>query len=166
MWKIVYNLATGICTAVNSRDPETEEGVIYLNPALCAWVNVSPNRYKVVDGALAERPEWAEEEAAKAAAAETQAKKDAIAAERFRRETAGVEYDGMVFKTDRESQQILDSTIEKIRRGLVPGIRWKCENGWYALSLANIDAIEITVLTHVQGSFAWEEAELIAQGLV
>ena len=62
-WKIVYNLVTGICTAVNSRDPQEGEGIIYLDSAVCGWVNVYPERYKVVDGALVERPEWAAEKA-------------------------------------------------------------------------------------------------------
>lgn len=64
MWKIVYTLATGICAAVNSRDPEAGESVIHLDPTQCGWVNVYPERYKVVGGAIEERPEWTEEVAA------------------------------------------------------------------------------------------------------
>lgn len=68
MWKIVYNLATGICVATNSRDPEAGEGVIHLDPTQCGWVNVYPERYKAENGALVERPEWAQEEADREAA--------------------------------------------------------------------------------------------------
>ena len=55
-WKIVYNLTTGIVTAVNSRDAQDGESVIYLDPALCGWANVYPERYRAVDGALEEIP--------------------------------------------------------------------------------------------------------------
>lgn len=60
-WKIVYALATGFCTAVNSRDPQDGEGVLYLDQTQCAWANVYPERYRVENGALVERQEWAEE---------------------------------------------------------------------------------------------------------
>lgn len=63
MWKIVYNLETGIVSAVNSRDQQDGEGVVYLDPTQCGWVNVYRDRYKVVNGFLVERPEWAAEEA-------------------------------------------------------------------------------------------------------
>lgn len=61
-WKIVYNLTTGIVTAVNSRDLQDGEGVLYLDPALCGWANVYPSRYKVVNGTLLERTEWVAEQ--------------------------------------------------------------------------------------------------------
>lgn len=55
-WKIVYTLATGICAAVNSRDPQDGEGVLYLDPTQCAWANVYPERYRVENGAIEEIP--------------------------------------------------------------------------------------------------------------
>lgn len=68
MWKITYNTSTGLCTSCNSRDPQEGESVIYLDLTLCGWVNVYPERYKVVNGELVERPEWAQEEADREAA--------------------------------------------------------------------------------------------------
>ena len=126
-----------------------------------------PRRYRWDGSALVERPEWAQEEAARLAAEEAKTRKSAIAAQRFSMETSGVvePVSGFTILTDRESQQILDSTIEKIRRGLVPSIRWKCKDGWLTLDENNITAIEILVLAHVQGAFAWEESEQIRLGL-
>lgn len=60
MWKITYNTSTGLCTSCNSRDPQDGESLIYLDPKQCGWVNVYPERYKVVNGALEEIP-WAKE---------------------------------------------------------------------------------------------------------
>jgi hypothetical protein len=96
-------------------------------------------------------------------AADTLAKTKAdIAAQRYEMETGGVVYEGMTILTDRESAQILDSTVEKIRRGLMPTIYWKCPEGYLALTAANVDVIEIAVLTHIQTAFAWEKAQLEA----
>lgn len=86
-------------------------------------------------------------------------KKADIARQRWEKETSGVEHDGMIFPTDRESCQILDSAMEKIRRGLIPVIDWKCANGWYQLNAENIDALEVKVLTHVQSAFMWEKQQ-------
>ncbi len=91
-----------------------------------------------------------------------QEQKDRIAAERFSMETSGAAYNGMTILTDRESCQILDSTIEKIRRGLIPSVQWKCPEGYLELTPSNIDVIEIAILTHVQTAFLWEKAQLEA----
>ena len=161
MWKIVYTLATGICTAVNSRDPQDGEGILHLDPTLCAWVNVYPERYKVEAGALVERPEWAEEQAAIEAEKTKESAIAAIAAQRYATETGGVMFGEYQILTDRESQQILDSALEKVRRGLVESIVWKCGNGkWLTIDEANAAQIEGLVLMHVQGAFAWEKSEL------
>lgn len=91
----------------------------------------------------------------------------AIAAQRYAIETGGVMFGEYQIPTDRESQQILDSAIEKIRRGLVPSISWKCGNGkWLTLDSDNIVAVEVAVLSHVQGAFAREKAELERLGLL
>jgi len=119
---------------------------------------LDPSRYMWDGSGLVEWPGWAEEQAAKA----IQEQKDVIAAERYEREIAGIDYNGMNIKTDRESQQILDSLAEKIRRGLVSQINWKCANGWMVLDASNIDEIEVLVLGHVQAAFAWEKQQVDA----
>jgi hypothetical protein len=87
-------------------------------------------------------------------------KKVEISAQRYTMETSGIQYNGVTISTDRESAQILDSVIEKIRRGVVPSIEWKCPEGYITLTAANIDAIELAVLTHIQSAFSWEKAEV------
>jgi hypothetical protein len=85
-------------------------------------------------------------------------KRKTFAAQRFEMETSGVAYGDHIILTDRESCQILDSTIEKIRRGLIPSVDWKCRTGWITIDSSNMDAVELTVLAHVQTAFAWEKS--------
>ena len=87
------------------------------------------------------------------------AEREDIPRQRFEMETAGVEFNGYILKTDRDSQQLLDSTINAIRRGLVTSVNWKCANGWMVMDATNIDAIELLVLTHIQTAFAWEKSQ-------
>ena len=58
--------------------------------------------------------------------------------------------------------------MEKIRRGLVEAIEWKCGDGSYlVLDSSNISEIELIVLNHIQGSFAKEKYynDLVDQGV-
>lgn len=85
-------------------------------------------------------------------------KKSENAAKRYEKETSGVEYNGHLISTDREDWKTMDSNMEKIRRGLVTEIEWKCGDGSYLTLMAdNISEIEILILTHIQGSFAKEK---------
>lgn len=85
-------------------------------------------------------------------------KKAENAAKRYAKEISGIYYDSHLILTDREDINILNSAMEKIRRGLVPNISWKCGDGSYIdLTADNILDIEIAVLTHVQTLFATEK---------
>lgn len=95
-------------------------------------------------------------------------KKAANSAARYAKETSGVDYNGHLILTGREDINILNSAMEKIRRGLVAEIEWKCGDGSYlTLTVNNISEIEFLILTHIQGSFAKEKYynALIDQGI-
>lgn len=95
-------------------------------------------------------------------------KKVANSAARYAKETSGVDYEGHLILTEREDINIFNSAMEKIRRGLVEAIEWKCGDGSYlTLTTDNISDIEILILTHIQGSFAKEKYynDLIDQGI-
>lgn len=95
-------------------------------------------------------------------------KKALNASARYAKEISGVDYNGHLILTEREDINILHSAMEKIRRGLINEIEWKCGDGSYlVLNSSNIDEIEILVLTHIQGSFAKEKYynDLIDQGI-
>lgn len=86
------------------------------------------------------------------------AKKTENASKRYAKETSGVYYNEYFLLTERGDVNIMNATMEKIRRGLVETIEWKCGNGLYfTLTLSNIDEIELLILTHIQTSFATEK---------
>lgn len=84
--------------------------------------------------------------------------------ERYQKEVADLEYDGMIFSYDRESRALLDSAGDKIRRGIVSSVRWTCKNGWYDLTKDNIDALEVAGALQVQEAFDWAEEQIKAIG--
>ena len=83
-----------------------------------------------------------------------EAKKAESARLRYAAETSGVTANGRLFLTTREDVRILESAIDKIRRGLVEEVAWKCGDGKFIrLGANNIDNIEAAILTHIQGCF-------------
>ena len=95
-------------------------------------------------------------------------KKAVNASARYAKEISGVNYNGHLILTEREDVNILNSAMEKIRRGLVVSIEWKCGDGSYlVLDSSNIEEIEIMVLAHIQTSFANERYynDLIDKGV-
>lgn len=86
------------------------------------------------------------------------AKKTENASKRYAKETSGVYYNEYFLLTEREDVNIMNATMEKIRRGLVETINWKCGNGLYlTVTALNISEIELLILTHIQTSFATEK---------
>lgn len=85
-------------------------------------------------------------------------KKKINASIRYDHETSGIYYNGHLILTAREDINNLNATMEKIRRGLIPSISWKCGDGSYIdLTTDNILDIEIAILTHIQSCFATEK---------
>lgn len=162
MSRFIFTTATGRGSGWN-REPRGDEFCVEIDRSVCPTFPSEYRRFQYVDGTLGEYSGWTAEEAEKEKARQL----DDIAAQRYAIETGGAMFGEYQILTDRESQQILDSAIEKIRRGLAPSISWKCGNGkWLTLDTDNIAAVELTVLSHVQGAFAWEKAELERLGLL
>lgn len=85
-------------------------------------------------------------------------KKQENALKRYIKETSGVYYNEYFLLTEREDVNIMNATMEKIRRGLVDSIEWKCGNSLYlSLNNSNIGEIELLILTHIQTSFGTEK---------
>lgn len=159
-WKCIFDSNTLVGTGWD-REPAQGEISRNIDATLCGWFNITPGRYKLVNNIPVEREEWEADQAAIEAERAKEAAIAAIAAQRYAIETGGVMFGEYQILTDRESQQILDSAIEKIRRGLVESIVWKCGNGkWLTIDATNAAQIEGLVLQHVQGAFAWEKSEL------
>jgi hypothetical protein len=155
--KYAYDAVTGEVYGLN-RAGQEEEATGNCTPQELVY-GMYAEKYTVVDGVLAP---LSEEELVKLDIAKEKA--DAIAnvpVLRFEAETRNLEYDGMFFYYKREDRTLLESAMEKIRRGVVGALRWKCANGYYELNADNIVGLEIAGLTQVQAAFIWEEAQVL-----
>lgn len=82
-----------------------------------------------------------------------------ISAQRVAMEEADLDYNGMLIKMDQRSWTKLDSTMNKIRRGVATEIEWHCRNGYLILNSDNIDEIELLGVQQIQDAFAWAKAQ-------
>jgi hypothetical protein len=65
-WKCIFDATTLIGTGCN-REPVSGEIARNIDVTLCGFFNTTPDRYKLENGVLTERPEWPGEEAARQA---------------------------------------------------------------------------------------------------
>lgn len=83
-----------------------------------------------------------------------ESRKAESAQKRYEKEIAGVTVKGRLFLSTREDVRILESAMDKIRRGLVSSVHWKCGDGYFTtLDSSMIDSIEVAILTHIQATF-------------
>ena len=93
-----------------------------------------------------------------------EAKKIESATARYAAETSGLTANGRLFLTTREDVRILESAMDKIRRGMIEEVAWKCGDGKFIkLKANNIESIEAAILTHIQGCF--DKEALIAEAI-
>ena len=89
-----------------------------------------------------------------------EAKKAEIAQARYNAEIAGVTFNGVSIKTDRESQGLITGAALKAMQDPDYTCRWKGINGFIELTAPQIIAIADAVRAHVQSCFD-HEAELL-----
>lgn len=86
-------------------------------------------------------------------------KLEAIAAWRYTKEIRGVSLNGVLVKTDRESQAAINQAYSAMKDGLITSVDWKAaDGGFVVLGLSEITAIAQAVAAHVQGCFTKEKA--------
>ncbi len=85
-------------------------------------------------------------------------KKQRLAEHRFNIETTSINVNGILIRTDRESQAQLQCTVTAIKQGFSSTISWKGENGWLDLNASQISALVPIVIYYVQTCFANERA--------
>ncbi len=86
------------------------------------------------------------------------AKLASLAAYRWQRETAGITVGGVVIKTDRESQSLLNGALKLFDLDpVLGGIDWKGENRWVLVNKATLEAVGLAVGAHVQACFTREK---------
>lgn len=87
-------------------------------------------------------------------------KKQAVAAERYTREVAGVVLpNGAKIATDRESQAQLNSAYTSLKAGFIQSTPWKAENGWSLITLVEVEPVATAVASHVRDCFTWEKEQ-------
>lgn len=83
-----------------------------------------------------------------------------VANERWKRQTSGVEINGIQFHTDRESVSVLtDAGLWAIQDSNYT-VRWKAQNGWVDLSASLIVSAATAVNGYVQACYA-RESEIV-----
>ena len=87
-----------------------------------------------------------------------ESKKQKLAEHRFNIETKSISVNGILIRTDRESQSQLQCTVAAIQQGFSSTISWKGENGWLDLDASQISALVPIVIYYVQTCFANERA--------
>ena len=74
-------------------------------------------------------------------------------------ETGGVEYNGIILKTDEGSIAKITSTVMALQTGMMQSIDWKGHNGWITnVGYEQMIGIATTVSVHIEKSFSTENA--------
>ena len=85
-----------------------------------------------------------------------QQRRSELAAFRYQKETAGITLNGMMIKTDLESQAKITGAWSFSQLNPAVLIDWKGENGWIQIDAPTISVIAGAVAGHVQGCFSQE----------
>ncbi len=83
---------------------------------------------------------------------------DTLADIRYRKETGGIELEGMKILTDRESQAQLTGAYQSLASGLITQTDWKAADGWMTVTKEQIEPVAKAVATHIARCFAAEKA--------
>ncbi len=83
---------------------------------------------------------------------------DTLADIRYRKETSGIELEGMKILTDRESQAQLTGAYQSLASGLITQTDWKAADGWMTVTKEQIEPVAKAVATHIARCFAAEKA--------
>lgn len=85
-------------------------------------------------------------------------KRSEIATRRYDFEASGVSVNGLLIRTDRDSQAVISSTHAAMQAGMLQTVQWKTADGTFAtLDSAGILAIVQAVAVHVQNAFNIEK---------
>ncbi|EEP5311808.1 DUF4376 domain-containing protein [Salmonella enterica] len=82
---------------------------------------------------------------------------DTLADIRYRKETGGIELEGMKILTDRESQAQLTGAYQSLASGLITQTDWKAADGWMTVTKEQIEPVAKAVATHIARCFAAEK---------
>lgn len=139
----------GIYTVTEIK-PEYDAELQYLDGPVATFEN---NVVRATYTAVDKTPERLQEELVAAKAA----KKAELAQHRWEKETGGLTLpNGLVVKTDRESQSLLGGAALQALADETATVEWKGINGWVTLDATQIKALAVAVRQHVQACFSQE----------
>lgn len=79
-----------------------------------------------------------------------------LANKRYQVEVGGLELNGSVIATDRDTQAKISGAVTAVAAGLPAPITWKGPGGFVTLDGPTLTAIALAIATHVQAAFANE----------
>lgn len=80
-----------------------------------------------------------------------------LASLRYIKEVSGIDINGDIIKTDRESQATLTGAYVKMQLDPIALIDWKSATGWIQIDKATVEALAMAVANHVQYCFSKEK---------
>ena len=79
-----------------------------------------------------------------------------LAAKRYQVEVGGIELNGSVIATDRETQAKISGAVSAVAAGLPAPLTWKGPGGFVTLDAPTLTAIALAIASHVQACFVNE----------
>ena len=79
-----------------------------------------------------------------------------LAAKRYQVEVGGMELNGSVIATDRETQSKISGAVSAVAAGLPAPLTWKGPQGFITLDAPTLTAIALAIASHVQACFVNE----------
>jgi hypothetical protein len=90
------------------------------------------------------------------------AKKAEVAAARYEYEVSGININGIIIRTDRESQALITGAALEATQDSEYSLTWKAANGFAVLKAAQIIYIAKQVRSHVENAFI-REAQIVKE---
>lgn len=84
--------------------------------------------------------------------------KSAVTAERWARETGGIEIAGVQVGTALDDQNRLSGVLSAIQLGGLESVDFKAQSGWVQLTAPELQGIALAISAHVQACFTAERA--------
>jgi hypothetical protein len=79
-----------------------------------------------------------------------------LAARRYQVEVGGIELNGSVVSTDRDTQSKISGAAAAVAAGLPTPLTWKSPSGFVTIDAPTLTALALAIATHVQAAFETE----------
>lgn len=104
--------------------------------------------------------DWTQRKVAPTASELLKVAKDSLKARateiRWKRETGGVMFEGLLVLTGIEDQNRISTIAANASRSGIDSVDFKAANGWHSVTVAQVEAVACAVALHVQACFTAE----------